>query len=113
MPIQKVDVSKVQELHENSDSVILLDVRERDEFRNESIAFAQNFPLSELDVGATLEALNIDQDQATTPLYFICRGGSRSESAAKKFHQSGYQHVYNVEGGMIKWLEQGLPTRKN
>ncbi|MFK7825223.1 MAG: rhodanese-like domain-containing protein [Oligoflexales bacterium] len=112
MEIPKINVKAVHELQENSDTLILLDVREESEFYSESAPNSKNFPLSNLNVEAIAETLGIDKDK-TTPLYFICRSGSRSEAAAKKFYFRGYEQVYNVEGGMIKWQEFGLPIRKS
>jgi monothiol glutaredoxin len=39
----------------------------------------------------------------STPLYFHCHHGGRSEQAAQFFLQHGYSEVYNVEGGIDAW----------
>lgn len=44
----------------------------------------------------------------------ICRSGNRSKVIGKylvKHH--GYQHVYNVKGGIISWVKHGNKTVKD
>lgn len=56
------------------------------------------------------------------PLYFICRSGARSASAAAAMHAAGYAHCFNVAGGFEGardgeghrgtkegWKAEGLP----
>lgn len=40
-----------------------------------------------------------------------CRSGKRSMNACKFLKMQGYEHVQNLEGGMIAWLENGCPTK--
>ncbi len=42
-------------------------------------------------------------------LVFICRSGARSESATAMALTLGFQKSYNMEGGMIAWINKGLP----
>lgn len=44
-------------------------------------------------------------------LIISCRSGRRSQLAAEYVVEHlGFQNVYNVEGGILKWMEQGYPT---
>ncbi|SMF16231.1 rhodanese-like domain-containing protein [Pseudobacteriovorax antillogorgiicola] len=110
MPMKECEVSYFQELQEKSGVLILIDVRESDEFGEVSAPCAKNYPLSTLDVQKVLSdlGLNSESDQS---LYFICRSGRRSASAAQKFIDAGFENTYNLLGGMMKWQELGLPTR--
>lgn len=110
--IKTIDVNNLHKLQQQS-GVLLIDVREEHEFEAVAGPYSRNYPLSELNVDEVLSDLNLSSENPNTALYFICRSGARSETAAKKFYLSGYQHVYNVEGGMLKWQEMGLPTRTN
>lgn len=47
-------------------------------------------------VSAELEARGAGPD---TPLFFICRSGARSQSAAIAMTAAGYSRAYNVAGG--------------
>ena len=85
----------------------------------------QTFPDSRVDpqfvekLGAQLEVLGATHD---TELYFICRSGGRSLSAARAMRAAGYQNCFNVgdgfEGPLDKdrhrgqvagWKAAGLP----
>lgn len=62
----------------------------------------QVFPAMEIDPEfanktiAQLDALGVSKD---TPIYFLCRSGVRSQSAASALIASGYTKAYNVLGG--------------
>ena len=111
MKYQECNISYFQNLREKSGALILIDVREEDEFTEVSAPCASNFPLSQLDVGETLKALGLASDEGETTLFFICRSGRRSAAAAEAFYDQGFKNVYNVKGGMEEWCRLGYPTR--
>ncbi len=41
---------------------------------------------------------------------FICRSGGRSKKAAQQAKMAGIKKVYNVTGGMLRWVKDGLPV---
>lgn len=58
-------------------------------------------------------------------VYFLCRSGGRSMSAAQAAHAAGFKHVYNVKdgfegpldarahrGGIAGWKHEGLPWKQ-
>lgn len=70
-----------------------------------------------------LEQVGVRKD---VPVYFICRSGARSRSAAEAAKQAGYARVYNVADGfegpldpqghrgtVAGWKVSGLPWRQN
>lgn len=111
MSITNIQATAVQNLQENSAGVTLIDVREVDEFAEVASPFAQNYPLSGLNVEQTIKSLGLPSNDHSTPLYFICRSGGRSMRAAEMFVAAGYNNVFNVEGGMLRWVDLGLPTK--
>ena len=44
------------------------------------------------------------------PVYVICKSGTRSRQAAEILIRLGFTEVYNVNGGILAWLEAGLPV---
>jgi rhodanese-related sulfurtransferase len=62
----------------------------------------QAFPSGAVDP-AFAEKLDLELKQKGTPrdapLFFICRSGQRSASAAAAMTSAGYSHCYNVAGG--------------
>ncbi len=45
-------------------------------------------------------------------LLFYCMDGQRSESAAKLALKEGFQNVFNLKGGFIRWIELNMPVEK-
>lgn len=43
------------------------------------------------------------------PVYVYCLSGARSAAAADKLRSAGFNEVYNMEGGIVKWRAAGLP----
>ncbi|XP_030464023.1 thiosulfate sulfurtransferase 18-like [Syzygium oleosum] len=41
-----------------------------------------------------------------------CRSGARSLSAGTDMLKAGYKHVWNMGGGHLAWVDQGLPVKK-
>ena len=83
-----------------SDSVLLLDVREDDEWQAGHAQMAVHLPLSRLDVAA------VPTDR---PVIAVCRSGNRSGKAATVLAKAGID-VVNMAGGMTAWAAAGLPV---
>jgi rhodanese-related sulfurtransferase len=79
----------------------VVDVRNPDEHEAGHIAGDRLIPFDRLKD----EAASLPQDQ---PLVLYCRGGDRSAAAVQALRASGYD-AYSVEGGLLAWVEQGLP----
>lgn len=111
--IKNIDVNELPDFGDQDPSFVLIDVREHDEFFEVSSPHAKNYPLSQMVVKDVLKDLQLSEAETEVPLYFICQAGVRSLAAAQKFLEAGYKNIYNVEGGMLRWQELGLPTQKN
>lgn len=85
-------------------SVDLIDVRTPAEFGEVHVPFAKNIPLDRLD------ASQIAKERAgkNSPLYVICRSGSRAKQACDKLIAAGCTQVVNVDGGTLAWDQAGL-----
>lgn len=93
----------------NRGDVELIDVRTPAEFREVHVATARNLPLDSLNPQSVM---NERQGSADSPVYLICRSGSRGAMACRKFIAAGYQNVINVEGGTEAWAAAGLPVTR-
>ncbi|WP_245677678.1 rhodanese-like domain-containing protein [Nocardia acidivorans] len=85
----------------DSAPVLLLDVREEDEWRLGHAPGALHIPL--VDVPARLDELNYDAE-----IFVICRQGGRSVTAVQFLESVGIEAVM-VEGGMVAWQRAGRP----
>lgn len=115
--IQEISVQQLQ--HQLQDhSLILIDVREPDEFVSGHIDRAVNFPRGMLEmkihqhptVVAHCDATAALQAIAAQPVYLICRSGARSALAALSLQQMGFSQVFSVAGGFQAWLDAGYPV---
>lgn len=97
--IPNIDVQTA--LEQQNNGVVLLDVREKDEFEAGHAENAISIPLSELK-----ERVNeLDQSQK---MNIICKSGGRSGQAVAALNQLGF-NTKNVAGGSMAWFENGLP----
>lgn len=54
---------------------------------------------------------NLPADK-TTPVAMYCTGGIRCEKSTAYLKQQGYQNVYHLEGGILKYLEE-IPAEQS
>lgn len=87
----------------DQEDVLLIDVRERHEHLAQSIEGDLLIPLSSFsaaDVPAT----------KGKKIVFYCRSGIRSKTACRLCStERPKEEIYNLEGGINKWKNQGLP----
>ena len=81
--------------------VRLVDVRETYEWNEGRIAGARHVEMDQLSA----EAGSLSGDP---PVVFYCRIGGRSAVATQAFRASGLD-AYNLAGGLVAWVEKGLP----
>lgn len=91
-------------LDAGSDDLVLLDIRTPDEFNQARLSDAVNIDYYAADFRENLSALDLE---ATYVVY--CRTGNRSASAVQIMQELGFQRVYEIDGGIARWYESGLP----
>jgi rhodanese-related sulfurtransferase len=83
----------------------ILDVRTPEEYEAGYIEDALNIDFYNEGFKSALRKL--DRDKA----YIIyCRSGNRSGRTLDMMKQLGFKEVYNIEGGMLKWLHGNYPV---
>lgn len=83
--------------------ILLLDVREPEEFAAEKIAGALNVPLSTFDPTSLPEA-------GGKTIVLQCAGGKRSAMAVEKCRGANLAVETHLAGGLAAWKAAGLPT---
>jgi rhodanese-related sulfurtransferase len=83
-------------------SVILLDVREDDEWQRGHAPGARHIPMSQ--VPSRLGEIDVD-----AKLFVVCQAGGRSQRVAQYLARNGYAPA-NVSGGMLAWASAGRPV---
>jgi rhodanese-related sulfurtransferase len=85
------------------DEIVLVDVREDDEWADGHIEGALHVPLGEL--AARLDELPDDKTVVT-----MCRSGRRSMQALGVLSEGGYDTLHHLDGGILAWQREGLPV---
>ncbi len=83
--------------------IVLIDVREPQEYANERISGAMLFPLSAFDP----HALPVGGPRR---IVFQCGTGKRSAMAVAKCLEAGVQATNHLKGGLQAWKAADLPT---
>jgi rhodanese-related sulfurtransferase len=90
----------------NNDNTVVIDVREPHEFLKSHIENAINIPLSKVE-----EQLASLEKHKLHPIIVTCQTGSRSTPACKTLSKAGFEHVFNMTGGMQSWEDNKLPIK--
>jgi rhodanese-related sulfurtransferase len=88
--------------------VVILDVRTPGEFAEGFIEGAQMIDFQSGNFEAEIESLDKDVTYAV-----YCRSGNRSGQAVKIMQDAGFLNLFNLEGGVIDWANQGMSLVKN
>ncbi len=83
------------------DQLLVVDVREQDEWAAGHIAEAVHIPLMQVPQ-------RVDDIPSDRPVLVVCRVGARSAQAAG-FLQAQGRDVVNLTGGMLAWEASGRP----
>jgi molybdopterin/thiamine biosynthesis adenylyltransferase/rhodanese-related sulfurtransferase len=86
--------------------VVLLDVREADEYEQGALPGAIHLPRGFLEF--QVEGRIPDK---SAPIVAYCAAGSRSAFAAKTLAELGYSDVVSLVGGFNRWKDEGRPWK--
>ena len=98
--IQEVDTQTAAEKIA-AKQVVVLDVREPDEFEQGALKNAVHIPRGHLE--AQVESKIVDKN---SPVIVYCAGGVRSAFAAETLQELGYTSVLSMAGGFGKWKDE-------
>jgi len=101
--VKELNVQEVDKLLANNGKYVLLDVREKEEFREGHLNGAVSLPRGFLEI--KVESTIPDKK---TPVIAYCAGGIRSLLAAKDMKEMGYENVISMSGGYSAWKDAGL-----
>lgn len=85
--------------------VVVIDVRTPDEHCASCLENSLNIDFMDKSFSSAIENL----DKSGKYLVY-CGSGGRSLQAAKIMEKKGFSEIYNLDGGIIKWAKNGMPT---
>ncbi len=104
MQIKEIESPELaQWVRDENHKLRVIDVRQMQEIAMGTVPGAEPLPLHTLP--ARVSELSNDEK-----LVIICRSGARSAQACMFLQQQGFSNVYNLRGGMIGWVQSGLPA---
>ncbi len=101
--IRQIGIDEARRMMERA-GVVVIDVRESDEWRHGHLPTAIGIPRGFLE-------LRIEEKvpDRTTPVIVHCASGARSLLAARALSEMGYENLCNLSGGFNAWKDRGLP----
>ena len=102
--VPEVDVFQVKSKLDKGEEIILIDVREDNEWNQGRLPTALHLGkgIIERDIESNIEDRN-------TELILYCQGGFRSALAAESLTKMGYKNVYSMSGGYSTWIANEFP----
>ncbi|MBL8722351.1 MAG: molybdopterin-synthase adenylyltransferase MoeB [Myxococcales bacterium] len=102
--VREVSLEEVKRRLETKAPMVLVDVREKEEFRAGFIPGALSLPRGFLEI--QVEQKLTDKN---APIVLYCAGGTRSALAAKTLGELGYTNVESANPGFVRWKDLGYP----
>ena len=104
--VPEVAPAVLQSRRQNGEQIVVIDVREPDEFARGTIPGAYTIPRGVLEMQVD-GRLPVD-----TTVVLYCGAGARSALACKSLADMGYDKVENLQGGWSAWVDAGLPVER-
>ena len=96
-----------EELDQTNQSLILLDVRTREEFNSGRIKNSINIPHDLL-----LSDISLIADYKSKKVVVYCRSGKRAKLVLDRLSDEGFRTLIDVDGDMLAWNSANLPIEK-
>jgi adenylyltransferase/sulfurtransferase len=97
-----IAVEDLSRLREEGVDFVLLDVREPNEFEIANLG-GRLIPLKTL-------ASRLAELDRTAHVVVHCRSGGRSARAVELLRASGFENAWNVQGGILAWIDRIDPS---
>ena len=102
--VKTVSLDEMKRRLDHKVPMVLVDVREKDEFRAGYIPGAISLPRGFLEMQAEQKL-----PDKNAPIVTYCAGGTRSAFAAKTLADLGYTHVESANPGFVRWKDLKYP----
>ena len=106
--VKETNVAEVKKRMDAGEKILLVDVREDNEWANGHIPGAVH-----MGRGVIERDVETKVPDPSAKLILYCGGGFRSALSADNLQKMGYQNVESMDGGWKGWVEAGLPTAKD
>lgn len=94
-------------IEDDEKEFVLLDIREPGEVSAAKIEADESMDIPRGLVEFVFTKKLTDHDK---PVVVYCKKGGRGVLAAATLKELGYKNVYNLDGGILKWITEGYPV---
>lgn len=88
----------------NKEEALVLDIREKPEFKKGHIVNAKNISNAQLE-----NRIGELEKFKSKPIIVCCNTGQQAVSASKTLHKQGFEAIYRLTGGMQAWRDESMP----
>ena len=108
MAAARATISEIEpgEVEDRLASIVVVDVREAEEFAQGAVPGALLIPRGILEGAITAQVPDLN-----TEIVLYCGGGSRSALAAQSLGELGFTNVHSLAGGFGRWKDEGRAWR--
>ncbi len=109
---REIKLSELHDLIENHENVLIVDVREREEYARGHIPGALPIPIGALEHATDTTSVACNHDLAlarTSTVVVCCDDERRSRVAAARLDKLGFTEGYFLAGGLKHWKSGGFP----
>ncbi len=86
---------------------VVLDIREKAEFKNGHIVDSINIPHAQF-----AKHLSELEKYKSRPIILVCKHGQHAGAISKQLKAAGFESVYKLSGGLTEWQASQLPLVK-
>lgn len=104
-PKTSIEPVELKRALDGGNRVVVLDVRDREDYAQGHIPGARNIPVDELDIRAGNELSGSD----LIVIYCRCADDELSKMASESLHRQGFHQAVVLNGGLDAWRQSGLP----
>lgn len=105
--VDKISQTELIEKIDTKRPLLILDVRSQKEYDEEHIPGAINIEYRELK-----NQIETIASFKNTPVVVYCERGIRAGIAERTLQNAGFQNILHLEGDMVAWRKNSLPTVK-
>ncbi len=107
--IESIDVLELQRrLESQTEKIFLLDVRSKKEHQSGHIKNSINIPHDLL-----IKDIDLIGEYKNELLVVYCRSGVRAQLVIDKLLENDFNHIIDINGDMLAWIESDLPIEKD
>ncbi len=101
-----ITASEAKKMIDSNQSIIILDVRDTEEYDSGHIEGALSIPFMDLGCDSCLQ--NMLDEHKNESIIVYCNSSVNSKQACEILVENGYIDLYNLEGGITAWIDAGF-----